>query len=161
MTYHLTVGACSYCDYLGCVAGIEKARATGVHVCEFETASEAIRALDKLTPTFQPGTLALRPGPCPEGEAARVRISEPHLKATTRTQGPPLLDERNTALIAFEGERVAYAFAALDGRRESRGWVRVRVREGAWVHEFTTRREQASPGWPVQRETRFAFIRRL
>lgn len=159
MTYHLTWGGAPLCEFLGCMAGVSLARASGVHVCEFESGPEALRALDKLTP-HTGAALALLPGPCPTGEAARVLICEPHLKApASRPTAPPLLDNRNTALIPFEGQRVAYAYG--QNGREGRHYVRAAIKGGAWVHEFTSRKEQQSEGWPIQRETRFAFIRRL
>lgn len=133
MTYHLTVGACSYCDYLGCIAGIEKAKATGVHVCEFDTAAEAIRALDKLAPTFQPGTVALRPGPCPEGQAARERLTDPHLAADAlpAAKAPAHDDRRHPVLKRFEGQRVAITWQTPGGpSKPVARWISSEVFEG-------------------------------
>lgn len=49
---HLTVNGLPYCDRLGCVAGMDTARKSGVDSCDFASMAAARRAAKALRPFF-------------------------------------------------------------------------------------------------------------
>lgn len=61
--HHLTVGDKPFCDKLGCLAGLDVAKRSGVHTCDQPSKKAALEAAKKLKPFFRVPVRVVA-GPC-------------------------------------------------------------------------------------------------
>lgn len=69
MQHHITVGDQTWCDWTGCLAGMEINAKAGHVTCGHSSGASAKRGAQALRPHFKAGTVKVVAGPCPSEQA--------------------------------------------------------------------------------------------
>jgi len=69
---HIMIGDRTWCDWLGCKAGQDTAKATGVTSCAQPSLAAGRRAVAALAPHFKPGIVRTFRGVCPNDQGRRA-----------------------------------------------------------------------------------------